>query len=224
MAKKGENGADLLEAPKKNGKATEAKSEVARKVLSLPELDFRQMTLKVVGMSPLIMNKFSQKMIGAMLDKQMKKASKGREAKDPDQMYKDSLYLFPDGKKVGFPAVGFKAAMVRAGKLLGMAMTDTRGKFHVLADPTGNGLIEIKGEHRMRTDTVRLATGVADIRFRAEFPEWSSEITIMYNATWISQEQIAQLLTAAGFSCGIGEWRPEKSSSGSFGLFKLASE
>jgi len=29
-------------------------------------------------------------------------------------------------------------------------------------------------------------------------------------------------LSIAGFSCGIGEWRPEKSNSGSYGLFELA--
>jgi hypothetical protein len=221
MAKTKATGADLMEtAPKKAKAVTEQKSDAL--ALKLPELDFRQMTITVQGMSPLIVNHFNKKMVGMMLDKQMKKATKGREAKDPEQMYKDSLYLFQDEKTTGFPAVGFKAAMVRAGKLLGMAMTDTRGKFHVLADPkSGNGLIEIKGEHRLRQDTVRLATGVADIRFRAEFPEWEADVTIMYNATWISKEQIAQLLTAAGFSCGIGEWRPEKSSSGSFGLFNL---
>jgi len=215
--------ADLEETAttkKTKKKATENKSNV----LNLPELDFNQMTLTVEGMSPLIVNNFSEKSKQQMLEKQMKKASKGREAKNPEEMYKGSLYLFPDGKTTGFPAVGFKAAMVRAGKLLGMAMTDTRGKFHVLADPKGEGLIEIKGDHRMRSDTVRLATGVADIRFRAEFPKWSANVTIMYNATWISREQVAQILTAAGFSCGIGEWRPEKSSSGSFGLFTLASK
>ena len=221
MAKTKATGADLMEtAPKKAKAVTEQKSDAL--ALKLPELDFRQMTITVQGMSPLIVNHFNKKMVGMMLDKQMKKATKGREAKDPEQMYKDSLYLFQDEKTTGFPAVGFKAAMVRAGKLLGMAMTDTRGKFHILADPkSGNGLIEIKGEHRLRQDTVRLATGVTDIRFRAEFPEWEADVTIMYNATWISKEQIAQLLTAAGFSCGIGEWRPEKSSSGSFGLINL---
>ena len=130
--------------------------------------------------------------------------------------------MFPDGKRHGFPAVGFKAAMVRAGKLQDMPMTETRGKFHVLAEPDGEGLVEIKGKCRMRDDIVRLASGVADIRFRAEYTNWSAEITIMYNATWISQEQIAQLISIAGFSCGIGEWRPEKVNSGSFGTFRLA--
>ena len=70
---------------------------------------------------------------------------------------------------------------------------------------------------------VRLATGVADIRFRGEYyAGWEAEFTIQYFKNAISAEQLAQLLSIAGFSCGIGECRPEKSNSGSFGLFELA--
>lgn len=205
-------------ASSKRGKGKEAPTQE----IELPELDFKQVTFTVKGIAPLIVNKFSEKAKQMMVDKQTKKATKGREAKNPEQQYKDSLYFFPDGKRTGFPAVGFKASMTRAGKLLGLPMTDTRGKFHVLPDNEGNGLIEIKGKYKMRDDMVRLATGVADVRFRAEYQVgWKADVTILYNATWISKEQLAQILKVAGFSCGIGEWRPEKSNSGSFGLFDV---
>lgn len=154
-----------------------------------------------------------------MLDKQMKKATKGKEAKDPKSQFEQSIYYFKDGKTTGFPAVGIKAAMTRAGKLLGLPMTDTRGKFHVKEDE--DGLVKIKGKPEMREDMVRLATGVADIRFRGCYTNWSAEVTIIYNATFINETQLANLLNHAGFSCGLGEWRPEKSNSGSFGLFKV---
>lgn len=202
-----------------NGSGTA--KDLATTTVTLPALDFREVTFKVIGIAPLIVNRFSEKAKQMMLDKQTKKASKGREAKDPKEQYKQSIYWFRDGKRSGFPAVGFKAAMTRAGKLLGLPMTDTRGKFHVKEDE--DGLVEIKTKKpQMRDDMVRLATGVADIRFRGCYDiGWSAEVTILYNATWISQEQIANLLNTAGFSCGIGEWRPEKSNSGSFGLFKI---
>jgi len=187
--------------------------------VTLPQLDTKQATFTIKGVTPLIVNKFSEKAKQMMLDKQTKKATKGREAKVPKDQFKGSIYYFADGKKSGFPAVGFKAAMVRAGKQLGMNMTDSRGKFHVLAQE--GDLIEIKGKVTMREDMVRLATGVADIRFRGEYKEWSAKVTILYNAAVISEEQLAMLLRSAGFSCGIGEWRPEKSNSGSFGLFEV---
>jgi hypothetical protein len=174
-------------------------------------------------MTPAIVNQFSKKAQQMMLDKQMKKAGTGKEAKDPLQQFEDSLYKFADGKRTGFPAVGFKAAMVRAGKQLGFTMTDLRGRFYVMADE--GDLIEIKGEPHIRQDMVRLATGVADVRFRGEYSAgWTAEIKIRYYKNAISAEQLAQLLQLAGFACGIGEWRPEKSNSGMFGLFELVTE
>ena len=136
-------------------------------VITIPKIEIEVVKFKVRGITPLIVSKFSEKAKQMMLDKQMKKASAGKEAKDPQQQYEESLYKFADGKHTGFPAVGFKAAMVRAGKQLGMVMTDLRGRFHVMAEE--GDLIQIMGEPHIREDMVRLATGVADIRFRGEY-------------------------------------------------------
>lgn len=202
-----------------NGKATTELEQVAAKTINLPEINFRQATFKIIGVSPLIVNRFPEKAITMMAEKQEHKAKTAKTAKIPEECYQGSLYRFEDEKRTGFPAVGFKAAMVRAGKQLGLPMTDTRGKFHIIADE--GDLIEIKGKPEMRRDMVRLATGVADIRYRGEYRSWSANITIAFNASVISEEQLAQLLNVAGFSCGIGEWRPEKSNSGSYGLFRV---
>lgn len=198
-----------------------ATKKQAEAVLEIPQVQIKTVTFAVEGTTSLIVSKFSEKAKQMMLEKQMKKATKGKEAKDPVEQYEGSLYKFTDGARTGFPAVGFKAAMVRAGKQLGFTMTDLRGRFHVVADE--GDLIEIKNvQPRMREDMVRLATGVADVRFRGEYVAgWRCEIKIEYFANAISAEQLANLLQMAGFSCGIGEWRPEKSNSGSYGLFKL---
>lgn len=192
---------------------------MAKESVNIEGLKRNEVTFTVKGISPLIVNKFSEKAIQMILDKQMKRAKNAKEAKDPEECYLGSLYQFSDGVRTGFPAVGFKAAMVRAAKQLGYAMTDVRGLFFIKSDETD--LIEIQGEHRMREDMVRIGMGTADVRFRAEYPEWKAQITILYNANSISVEQLAKLLEIAGFSCGIGEWRPEKSNTGSYGLFEL---
>ena len=189
--------------------------------IEIPKVEIAMVKFRIRGITPLIVSRFSEKAKQMMLEKQMKKASAGKEAKKPEEQYENSLYKFADGKRTGFPAVGFKAAMVRGGKQLGFTMTDLRGRFHVMADE--GDLVEIHGEPHPREDMVRLATGVADIRFRGEYyAGWEAELTIQYFKNAISAEQLAQLLSIAGFSCGIGEWRPEKSNSGSFGLFELA--
>jgi len=203
--------------------SSKSKKKEQDDVLTIPKIEIDTVKFKVRGITPLIVSKFSEKAKQMMLDKQMKKASAGKEAKDPQKQYEESLYKFADGKRTGFPAVGFKAAMVRAGKQLSMVMVDLRGRFHVMA--TEGDLIEIKGEPHIREDMVRLASGVADIRFRGEYSTgWEATLEIQYFKNAISAEQIAQLIVLAGFSCGIGEWRPERSNSGSYGLFELVND
>jgi len=187
--------------------------------VSITGLKRNEVTIGVKGTTPLIVHRFAEKARKEMLDKQMKKARSGKEAKDPNKDYLGSIYFLEDKKRSGFPAVGFKAAMVRAGKQLGYTMTDLRGMFFVKADE--GDLIQIHGDHRMREDIVRLNGGTSDIRFRAEYPEWNADITIQYNANAISAEELVKLVEVAGFACGIGEWRPEKSNTGSFGLFEI---
>ena len=53
-------------------------------VITIPALDIRTATIKIVGDSPLIVHKWSEKAKKEILDKQMKKAkNKGHDAKDP---------------------------------------------------------------------------------------------------------------------------------------------
>jgi len=189
--------------------------------IMIPAPDIRRAEFGIRGTSPLITHKWSEKAKKQMLDKQMKKAAQAKEAKNPEQDYLDSIYRFPDGG-CGFPAVGFKAAMVRAGKSLGLVMTDLRAAFHINGERgvDGEDLIRILGEPSMREDMVRIGQGTSDIRYRAEFVEWSAVIPVRFNARNISEEQLASLLVQAGFGTGIGEWRPEKD--GSFGMWEIA--
>jgi len=193
---------------------------MATKQISIEGVNVEFLQVKIEGTSPLIVNNFSQKAKNQILDKQMKKAKTGKEAKDPQADYKGSLYLFKDKKRTGFVSRGFKAAMVRAGKQLDYTMTDLRGRFFIVPDE--GDLTEIKGKHRMREDRVTIGNGITDIRFRAEYPDWNAVLTIRFNSRAISEEELVKLVEQAGFSCGIGEWRPEKSNSGSYGTFKIA--
>jgi hypothetical protein len=184
--------------------------------------NIKTVAFPVTGTSPLISHKWSEKAKKQMLDKQMKKASQGREAKNPEQDFKDSLYLLSNGEHpngpYGFPAVGFKAAAVRAAKQVdGMTMTDARSWFFVI--PDDGDLIKLKGDKpHIREDMVKIQQ-TTDIRFRGQFDNWSAVLNIKYNADQISDEQLLNLFELAGFSCGIGEWRMERG--GTFGTFTL---
>lgn len=179
----------------------------------LPNFDLVEAELTLVGTAPLICHRWSEKAKRQMLDKQMKRATKGKDAKDPEADYRGSLYEHPDGG-YGFPAVAFKAAAVRAGTYMDHKMTFLRGAFHVLGE-----LVKIDGEPTMREDMVRVSM-TSDIRYRGQFTDWATTLPIRYNAASLSLEQIVALFHVAGFSVGVGEWRPEKN--GQYGTFEVA--
>jgi hypothetical protein len=54
---------------------------------------------------------------------------------------------------------------------------------------------------------------------RPQFNDWSCELTIMFNRSMISPEQILNILNWAGFHIGVGSFRKEKS--GDYGLFEV---
>lgn len=191
---------------------------MTEKKVEIPALKIDFAEFDIVGTAPLIVHRFGEKAIKMISDKQTKK-SKERPPRDPEGEMNECLYKFSDGVRTGFPAVGFKAAMVRAGKMLEYTMKDLQQI--VFVEPDDGDLVEIIGDYALRTDMVRVGMGAADIRYRPEYKSWRAKLKIKYNSGQISAEQIAQLIDAAGFGCGIGEWRPEKSKTGNFGTWQL---
>jgi len=188
----------------------------------LNEQKIRTVTVPIIGSTALICHAWSDKAKKQMLDKQMKKAAKAREAKDPKEEFEACLYQI-GRNKYGFPADAFKSAAIRAGKLLGLTMTDLRQMFFVEGDGYANNdprqMVAIKGKPTMRQDMVRLSGSSSDIRFRAEFIEWSADVKVTINESLVSLEQIFNLFEAAGFSVGVGDWRPERN--GTYGRFQV---
>jgi len=226
--------------------AKKAKETVS---IELPAIDIQHATIRLIGDTPLIMHKWSEKAKKEILDKQMQKAkSKAHEPKnpaedfirsmywlsgEPDEMTMESFYqALQNGARFGFQAVAFKAAAVNAGYRAGIAKdkVSLRAAFHIDAD-----LLEIKpcaGKRQyedgtmwgpeMREDMVTIGMGTADIRYRGEFKDWCCDVPIRYNRGAMSFEQIVSLFNMGGFACGVGEWRIEKG--GTFGSFHVALE
>lgn len=198
---------------------------MASKQVSVEVVEFsiRQVTIPIVGISPLIVHAWSEKSKKMIADKQAGKAkNKKHEIRNPEEEYEAAKHVSISGWE-GFPAAGFKAAMIRGAKMIGMVMKDTQTAFFINADCEETQLIQIHGQSRMRTDMVRVGMGASDIRYRPEYPEWYAELNIEFNEGIISIDQIHQLVKAAGYGCGVGEMRPEKGKF-NYGRFKLANE
>ena len=190
----------------RNGKAIE--------VISIPRIEIAEMEVKLIGDSPLIMHQWGEKAKAQIRDKQAKKPrAENRPKRDPKAEYEASMYRDADGG-YAFPAVAFKAAAVSACRFNDIQMTIARGAFHVIGE-----LVPITGEPNMREDMVRVGMGAADLRYRGEFKDWSTVLTVRYNAAALSAGQLVNLFNIAGFGVGVGEWRPEKN--GSYGMFHV---
>jgi len=190
------------------------------KQVTIPEIKIGMLKVKIKGESPMIFNQFSQKAKQQILDKQMKKAKQAKKARDPEAEYQASYYRNKKGE-IALPAHNIKQSMVGAARFIdGAKMTQVRGALFVVGDDQGFIKVDYKDE-RMREDMVRLQ-GIgrpADLRFRGEVSGWSMTFWIKYNANLFSIDQVINLLKMAGFSQGLGEWRPEKG--GMYGTFDV---
>jgi len=200
--------------------------------LVIPELETGIIDLDVVGVSPLVMNKFPAKARQQMLDKHMGKATGPKELKDPWANFVGSLHwLSKQPKKVtaavlarsrfGFPSRGFKASVLDAALQAQLKKTDVRRAFWVYGEMSvdGDQLVPIVGRPVMREDVVRNFGMKPDVRHRGEFWPWAARLRIEYVKDAITPEQIVNLFNRAGRVCGIGENRPQKG--GDWGMFKI---
>jgi hypothetical protein len=196
--------------------------------IELPALAIETMHVPIIGDSPLIVHAWSAKAKKAMLDKQTKKATAGRAAKDPWQDFCESLYWL-DGMperpteedvehgRFGFPTIAFKSAAVTACTSIGaITKVAARQAFHVEGE-----FVALNGAPAMRQDVARVGMGTADLRYRGEFKPWSTVLTVKFNSNVLSAAQVVNLFQTGGFAVGVGDWRPERD--GPFGRFHVGS-
>lgn len=190
--------------------------------IQVQQLPSKTVRIPIVGTTPLIMHRFSAKAKQQMLDAQQgKKAVK--QNRDPKKEYEASLYEIDNGGGYGFPATGFKLATVGAARFYGKDVTMTTLRqamfFHGLLGSDGQSLVEIVGEPEMREDVVRLSKGSTDLRYRAQFRDWTAELTIVFVSSLLDETSLVSLVDAGGLGVGIGDWRPERN--GDFGTYRI---
>lgn len=200
----------------------------------IPAPNIQTMKVRIIGTSPIIFHRWDEKAIKMILDKQLKKAQKGREAREPEKEYENSFY-YNSSDQVALPARNIKQAIVGSARFLnGLPMTILRGAIFVMGDrdgfipllvsdkPVTRKDVLTNTEKWMRQDMVTVGMGSADIRFRGQLEEWEMEFLIKFDQDILSAEQVLNLLQRAGFSQGLGEWRPEKN--GDNGCFSVESK
>lgn len=208
--------------------APKPKPETPAEVEAAPQLHITKIasetiSVPIVGTMPLIVHNFSEKSKRQMLDAQQGRKSP-KQVRDPEAEFEAAFYRTKDG--YGFPVTAFKAATIGAARFYGkeVSMTSLRQFLFMhgeLSENDPQALVPIVGEPRMREDIVRLGgpSRSADLRYRPEFPEWSTTLAVTYVTSSLSRESVLSLIDAGGMGIGVGEWRPEKR--GEFGTYAI---
>lgn len=195
-------------------------------VIDIPETVIGQIETGVIGLTPYLHNRMSEKAKHELLFPKGRKNAAERAASlkhDPVEEFRASPYRLDDNESPAVLAVmasAFKGAMMTAALDLPGSSKAQIGR-----------LIWVEGYHVPLWGTAKLHMSVTrsadigktpDIRTRAITPEWATIITISFVKPLITERTIVNLLSTGGRSAGIGDWRPEKGK-GTFGQFQLAS-
>jgi len=186
----------------------------------------QEIRLNILGSSPLIFNRMSEKAKRELLFPAPTKnsaAKRGTLKHNPLQEYRDSLYVRREDKetRIVFPSPGFKgAAMTAALEIPGVFKTTIGRLLQVMG-----WQVPIWGVPQIYMTGVKSAgmNKTPDIRTRAILPEWATALVVRYPIGAFDPASIGNLFAAAGQVCGIGDFRQEKGK-GSFGLFSLVPE
>lgn len=212
-------------ATRTNGKVTEPVAPPEPQTGETGEIQISQIgaqtiLVPILGTSPLITHRFSEKAKRQMLDA-MQGRKTPKEPKNPEAEYEAAFYKFADGG-YGMPAISFKQATVGGARFYGkqITMTALRQFVFMHGEPgvDGLGLVRIDGEPNMREDVVRVQRGT-DLRYRPEFRQWKTILKVTYVTSMLTRDSVLSLIDAGGMGVGVGEWRPEKS--GDFGTYRI---
>lgn len=180
----------------------------------------------VLGKTPLICNRMSQKVWQELLAPKGKKTSSEKASSlkhNPLKEFRDSPYRMDDRKSAALLAIlptAFKGAM-------GTAALDAEG---VKKAQIGR-LVSVDWDKQPVFGIPKVFMAITrsadinhtpDVRTRAMLPEWACSLSITYTKPMLRKQSITNLLAAAGTGCGVGDWRQGKGSGG-YGKFELVS-
>lgn len=207
-------------------------------IVEIRPLDNKQVKVQIIGDTPLIVHAWSDKAKKMMLEAQQKVTkTKAKDIRDPYDEFINSMYWLTEkpestveafeqavanDAKWGFPVGAIKMAGNSAAYRAGWVKNQMQLRGSYFLKTEWGDMAEIKGDAPIiREDMVRIGMGSADLRYRAEFRNWSMEMILEYNASGeLTLEQILNVMNLGGYSVGIGEWRPEKD--GDFGRYHIA--
>jgi hypothetical protein len=195
---------------------------------------FEVATFPIIGTSPLVICRFSTRVIHGITAEHGKPGGRGRSTRgkkviDHKLIYEECRYRNSEGWE-GFHASAPRNAMISACRLVGFKMTIA--KLSVFTMPDGYDkdepqipLVRLYGcKPVMQQDAVRNTnTGQFSVTTRAAYHDWKADLKIKWDTDQFSLGDIANLLQRVGTQIGFGCGRydsPESAGMG-WGLFEV---
>lgn len=192
--------------------------------LDVLKVDHGQIEFMVLGTTPLILNRMSEKVLRELLMPKGRKnaAEKASSLKhDPMEEFRASPYIDPDENAPTYLqhlASAFKGAIKSAALDLPGSSKAQIGRLTWV-----NGeRISIYGIPQIFLSVTRSAdiNRTPDVRTRAIVPQWCARLSVSFVRPNLKEQAVANLLASAGLTQGVGDWRPGKGS-GTYGQFEL---
>jgi len=177
----------------------------------------------IVGTSPLILNRMSEKAKHELLMPKGRKNATERAMTlkhIPIDEYRASAYTLKEGPTLlAMMATAFKGALRSAALDMPGAKKAQIGRLTYIP----GDMVGIYGVPKLFMAIVRSAdmNKTPDVRTRAIVPEWACSLRVTFVQPLIRAQAVANLLAAAGITIGVGDGRPEKGAM-SYGQFRLA--
>lgn len=186
--------------------------------IELKPIQRKTVKLTIIGLSPLVTNKMSERAKEAMRNKSVGGVkTKQRYVRNPEQECEEATYRNLKGE-IGIPAQAIKGSIIGAAhKDLGIEKTLVRKALFIKSDDSKILPINCT-EANLREDCLNVGTG-KDLRYRPEFRGWSCDLEIEYDAELLELNALMNLINRAGFGVGVGEMRPELG--GEYGRFEI---
>ena len=172
----------------------------------------KKIEVEIEGTNHLIMNRFGELAIEQYLQKTKKK----ERAFDTKEMIEDKLYRKENGE-LFIPAKAIKTALLIASSFYKLGKKSLK--------PFIAGLVKIeqyevglgtkKFETKMFIDNLK---GMKKPSVKPFLKTWKVKFNLIYDEP-LDSEKLKEVLTEAGFRCGLLEYRPQRN--GEFGTFKI---
>lgn len=203
-----------------------ANTKVASTEIDVISINTGTVQLRVLGTTPLICNRLSEKARFQLLLPPTRKnaTEKATTLKhNPLEEYRASV-LRTKGEAdtaIALPSTAFKGSLCSAA--LDMPGTK-KAQIGRLTFVQGEQ-VHVYGAPRIFSTIVRSAdmNRTPDVRTRAILPEWAATVNITFMRPLLNEMAIYKLLAAAGITIGVGDFRQQKGA-GNYGSFEVISE